>query len=110
MDVPTPNTSLSTDPEPALPPQLAGPVTEQATQPSHPDGWALAGFTPAARSDGTRPEPPRAGGRGIGALIGASVLSAVLASTGTVAILTGAIGAPPVTSTPPANGRTVTTI
>jgi S1-C subfamily serine protease len=83
-------------------------VTEQATQPSDVDGWGLAG--PAQRST-QQPAPRRPRGRGIGTLIGASLLSAVLASTGTVAILTGSIGAAPsTTTTPPANGRTVTTI
>jgi len=101
MDAPTPQDFPSTDPEPALPPRLEASVTDQATRPSDPDGWALGGSTPQA---------PRGRGRGIGTLIGASLLSAVLASTGTVAILTGAIGVAPAAPTPTANGRTVTTI
>jgi S1-C subfamily serine protease len=47
------------------------------------------------------------GGRGLGRLLGVSLLSAVLASTGTTAILLGSLtSAPAATTTPPA-GRTV---
>ncbi|HJP89446.1 MAG TPA: trypsin-like peptidase domain-containing protein [Candidatus Limnocylindrales bacterium] len=120
MDAPKPDRDAfdsfpSTDPEPALPPRLEASVTAQAPQPSDPDGWALAGPTLAGPADAAAPAPQaaptlRARGRGLGTLIGASLLSAVLASTGTVAILTGAFGASPATTTPTPNGRTVTTI
>jgi serine protease Do len=100
MDASTPSSSLPTDLEPALPPRLDHPVTDQATRPSREDGRALGGSTPHA---------PRQRGRGFGALLGASLLSAVLASTGTVAILTGSLAAP-AAATPTANGRTITTI
>jgi S1-C subfamily serine protease len=54
------------------------------------------------------PRPPRQGGRGLAGLLGASLLAAVLASTGTAAILTGAkapAGSPAAT----ANSRAVNT-
>jgi S1-C subfamily serine protease len=103
MDAPTPLSTPPTEPEPALPPRLDPPVTDQATQPSRADGWGLGGST-------TPESPRRSRARGMGTLLGASLLSAVLASTGTVAILTGTIGTAPTTTTPTANGRTLTTI
>ena len=45
------------------------------------------------------PRPPRSGGRGLASLVAVSLLSAVLASTGTAALLTGAV-APAATATP----------
>jgi len=91
----------TTDLELALPPRLDATVTDRATRPSDPDGRV-----PGGNDLG----PRRSRGRGLGTLIGASVLSAVLASTGTVAILTGAFGASTPTPTQTATGRTVTTI
>jgi len=61
---------FSTDDELAPPPQLDEPV-----------------FQPAPRS-------PRAGGRGLTGLLATSLLSAVLASAGTVALVEGGFGAP----------------
>ena len=71
--------------EPAPPPRFDAPVADQA------------------------PRPPRNGGRGLAGLFAISLISAVLASTGTALVLeqsTGTAASP--TST--ANGRTVTTI
>jgi serine protease Do len=104
MDAPAPFSSPSTDPEPALPPRLDPSVTDQATRPSDPDGRGLGGSLAALSPQ------PRGRGRGLGTLVAASLLSATLASTGTVAILTGSIGVAPATTIPTANGRTVTTI
>ncbi len=70
--------------EPAPPPRLDAPVTDQASR------------------------PPRAGGRGLAGLLAVSVLSAVLASTGTTAILLNTFR-PAVATETPAGGRTVTT-
>ena len=89
-------------------------MTDRATQLSDPDGWALAGQTPPGPAEPAHPTPPApprgARGRGLGTLLSASLLSAVLASTGTVAILERRLGAAPAaTDTPTANGRTVTT-
>ncbi len=78
-----PNTQI-TSAEPAPPPRLDVPVTEQASR------------------------PPRAGGRGLAGLLAVSVLSAVVASTGTTAVVLTAFAAPQAVETP-ANGRTVTT-
>ncbi len=81
---PTIDPSFITDAEPAPPPRLDAPVAVQA------------------------PRPSRAGGRGVAGLLVVSVLSAVLASTGTVAMLQGSlVGAAQATST--ANARTVQT-
>ena len=102
-----------TELEPALPPRLDASVTDQATRPSDPDGRDLGGLAPAAPASPAAPLAPlapRRGGRGLGALLGASFLSAILASTGTIAILTGSFGAAPATESPAANGRTVNTI
>jgi serine protease Do len=75
----------SAEPEPAPPPRLDAPASDQA------------------------PRPARTGGRGLGRLLLTSLLSAVLASTGTTAILLNAVATSPVpVSTAPA-GRTVTT-
>ena len=106
MDAPTPDSFPSTEPEPALPPRLEPSVTDQGTRPSDQDGWALGG--PATATTPETPRRPR--GRGLGTMLGASLLSAVLASTGTVAILTGALATPPTAPTATANGRTVTTV
>jgi serine protease Do len=75
-----------TDLEPAPPPLLEVRLAEQA------------------------PRPSREGGRGLAGLVGVSLLSAVLASAGTVAILGGSLLTPPTAATPTANGRTVTTV
>jgi serine protease Do len=92
----------TTDLELALPPWLDATVTDRATRPSDPDGRGPGG---------AEANPRRRRGGGIGTLVGASLLSAVLASTGTVAVLTGAVGGGPATSpSAAANGRTVTTI
>ena len=76
----------STDAELAPPPRLDTPVTDRATRPSS------------------------SGGRGLGGVVAASFLSAILASAGTVAILTGSLVSTPATASPTANGRTVTTV
>jgi serine protease Do len=73
-----------TDVEPAPPPRLDVPVAAQA------------------------PRPSRAGGRGVAGLLAASLLSAVFASTGTVAMLQGSL-ATAAPNTPTANARTVET-
>jgi serine protease Do len=109
MDAPTPSDLPSADPGLALPPQPETPATAQATRPSDEDGRALAGSTGSASAPASA-SAPRPRGRGFGALLGASLLSAVLASTGTVAILTGSLVAAPASAAPTANGRTVTTI
>ena len=61
--------------------------------------------TDAAVAD-TAPRPPRGGGRGLAGLFAASLLSAVIASTGTVAVLGGALGTTAAPS-PTSNARTV---
>jgi serine protease Do len=83
---PTPDTdsSLHTDVEPAPPPRLDPPVADRD------------------------PRPTRAGGRGLAGLLAVSLLSAVLASTGTAAVLTGSL-AGATTPSPTANTRAVTT-
>jgi len=73
---------FSTDDELAPPPQLDEPV-----------------FQPAPRS-------PRAGGRGLTGLLATSLLSAVLASAGTVALVEGGFGAPAATATQTPNAVT----
>jgi serine protease Do len=80
----TPTTS-SADVEPAPPPRLDPPATEQA------------------------PRPPRSGGRGLAGILAVSLSSAILASAGTVALLGGGLGAAPAATTAP-NARTVTTV
>ena len=82
--IPGPDSSIHTDLEPAPPPRLDGPVADR------------------------EPRPTRQGGRGLAGLLGASLLSAVLASTGTAAVLLGTV--PPATSpAPTANTRAVNT-
>jgi serine protease Do len=73
----------STDPELVPPPQLAGPV-----------------FQPVPRSS-------RTGGRGLAGLFAVSLLSAVLASTGTVALVEGGLGG--ASGTPAATTNALTT-
>jgi serine protease Do len=51
------------------------------------------------------PRPSRAGGRGLAGLFATSLLSAVLASTGTFAVLSGSLAAP--AASPTTNARTV---
>ena len=84
---PTNDSFLPTDAEPAPPPRPGDPVAEQASR------------------------PPRAGGRGLPGPVGllaVSLLSAVVASTGTVAFVSGSITNAP-TSDPGAYARTVET-
>ena len=78
------NPSL-TDVQPAPPPRLDALVAEQAPRPSH------------------------AGGRGVAGLLAVSLLSAVLASTGTVAVLQGSLAAAPAVDTSVPAARTVET-
>jgi serine protease Do len=78
--------SLLTDVEPAPPPRLGLPVTEQA------------------------PRPSRVGGRGLAGILAVSLTSAVLASAGTVAILGSSITRAPAATDTAANGRTVVTV
>jgi serine protease Do len=78
------DSSLHTDVEPAPPPRLDAPVADRD------------------------PRPTRAAGRGLAGLLGASLLSAVLASTGTAAVLTGAIGGAASSPSPTANSQVVT--
>jgi serine protease Do len=84
---PTPaiDSSLHIDAEPAPPPRLDAPVADRA------------------------PRPTRQGGRGLAGILGVSLLSAVLASTGTAAVLTGSLAGAS-TATPTANTRAVTTV
>ena len=115
MDAPVPRSSLPTDPEPALPPRLDSSVTDQATRPSDPDGRALGGLAaptpmPAPPATQTPASPSRGRWRGLGTLLGASLLSAIFASTSTVAILSGSLATAPPSATSTPNGRTVTTI
>jgi serine protease Do len=56
------------------------------------------------------PRSSRRGGRGLAGLLTVSLLSAVLASAGTVAVLETTILSAPAASTPAANGRTVTIV
>jgi len=79
-----PDSFLHTDVEPAPPPRPDGPVADRD------------------------PRPTRQGGRGLAGLFGASLLAAVLASTGTAAVLTGT-AAPATTPAPTANTRAVNT-
>ena len=81
---PDPDSSIHTDLEPAPPPRLEGPVADRD------------------------PRPTRQGGRGLAGLLGASFLSAVLASTGTAAVLVGT-ASPPISPAPTANTRVVNT-
>jgi serine protease Do len=74
---------LLTELEPAPPPRFDASVADQA------------------------PRPSRNGGRGLAGLLAISLLSAVLASTGTAAVLERSSAADP---TPTAAGRTVTTV
>src|SRR5215510_502232 len=78
------DSSIHTDVEPAPPPR------------------------PDAQVADREPRPTRQGGRSLAGLLGASLLSAVLASTGTAAVLVGAAG-PATTPAPTANSRAVTT-
>lgn len=80
----TPETNLATEAAPAVPPRPGLPVTDLA------------------------PRPPRAGGRGLAGLLTVSILSAVVASTGTTALLLANLEGAAVAS-PTANGRTVAT-
>ncbi len=81
-----PANHLLTDVEPAPPPRFDVPVTDQA------------------------PRPSRMGGRGLAGLVTVSLMSAVLASAGTVAILGGSLMTTPTATQSTANGRTVTTV
>jgi S1-C subfamily serine protease len=79
--------SIHTDVEPAPPPRLDDPVTDRD------------------------PRPTRQAGRGLAGLLGASLLSAILASTGTAAILVGTASpaASSASTVPTANTRAVNT-
>jgi len=77
---PDPDFFIHTDLEPAPPPRLEGPVADRD------------------------PRPTRQGGRGLAGLLGASFLSAVLASTGTAAVLLGTASPAP-SPVPTANTR-----
>ena len=79
-----PDAIIHTDIEPAPPPRLDGPVADRD------------------------PRPTRQGGRGLAGLLGVSLLSAVLASTGTAAVLT-ATASPATSPAPTANTRAVNT-
>jgi serine protease Do len=83
----TPNRDalLFTGAEPAVPPRPDLPVTDLA------------------------PRPSRAGGRGLAGLLAVSILSAVVASTGTTAVLLATFTGADATTSPTANGRTVAT-
>jgi serine protease Do len=74
---------LHIDVEPAPPPRLDAPMADR------------------------EPRPTRTGGRGLAGILGASLLSAVLASTGTAAALTGSL-AGAATASPTVNTRAVT--
>src|SRR5258705_8532386 len=78
------NPLLHIDVEPAPPPRLDAPMADR------------------------EPRPTRTGGRGLAGILGASLLSAILASTGTAAALTGSL-AGAATASPTANTRAVTT-
>jgi S1-C subfamily serine protease len=78
---PTTDETILTAVEPAPPPRLDAQVADR------------------------EPRPPRAGGRGLAGLLTASLLSAVLASAGTVAILQASLA--DATASPTANARTV---
>ena len=80
---PDANSFLHTDVEPAPPPRLDAPVADR------------------------EPRPTRTGGRGLAGILGVSLLSAVLASTGTAAVLTGSL-AGATTASPTPNSRAVT--
>ena len=79
-----PDAIIHTETEPAPPPRLDGPVADRD------------------------PRPTRQGGRGLAGLLGVSLLSAVLASTGTAAVLT-ATSSPATSPAPTANTRAVNT-
>jgi S1-C subfamily serine protease len=78
--------TLLTDVEPAPPPRPDVLVTDQ------------------------EPRPSRKGGRGLAGLLTVSLMSAVLASTATTAVLLGALPNTPATTTPASNGRTVNNV
>ncbi|HUG31031.1 MAG TPA: trypsin-like peptidase domain-containing protein [Candidatus Limnocylindria bacterium] len=82
---PTCDSHLSTESEPAVPPRPDLPVTDPA------------------------PRPSRAGGRGLAGLLAVSILSAVVASTGTTALLLANLDGSTAASSPTANGRTIAT-
>ena len=65
--------------------------------------------TQPAPAESTVPRSPRAGGRGLAGLLAVSLLSAVLASGGTAAILTASLGGTPASAAPTAtqNAETV---
>jgi S1-C subfamily serine protease len=77
---------LQADDEPALPPRFEASVADAA------------------------PRSSRAGGRGLAGLLAVSILSAVVASTGTTAALLGAFGSGAPISSPAANGQTVNNV
>ena len=83
--IPGPNTEAFqlTDVGPVPPPRIDPPVTDLA------------------------PRPSRVGGRGLAGIFAVSLLSAVLASTGTAAVLTGSVATNPAASPSNPNGRTV---
>jgi S1-C subfamily serine protease len=81
---PSSDLSLLTDVEQAPPPRLGDPVAD------------------------TEPRPSRRAGRGLAGLAAVSLLSAVLASTGTAALLQGSL-AGAATASPSTNARTVAT-
>jgi serine protease Do len=69
-------------PNPVSRPQPESPLPSDATEPVPPP---RLGESPADRS----PRPPSTGGRGLAGLLAVSLLSGILASTGTVALLSG---------------------
>ena len=83
------------DPDISTPPSDVDPVPPPRLDSSVPD---------------VAPRSSRKGGRGLAGLLAVSVLSAVLASAGTVAVLETTILNAPAASTPAANGRTVTVV
>lgn len=111
---------IPADDEAVLPPRFDATATDQATRPSDMGGRGLGGSdvggpdvggdTSSGDTRTSERRSPGRRGRGIGTLLGSSILSAVLASTGTVAVLTGTIGAAPGATSSGPTGRTVTTI
>ena len=85
-------------------------MTDQTTEHPHaqPHAEPLADPTPGPLAD-RAPRPSRAGGRGLAGLLAVSLISAVVASTGTTALLLGYLDGPAAASSPTANGRTVAT-
>ncbi len=85
---------------PANPTSSDAPILQADVEPAPPPRFEALVADVAPRSS-------RAGGRGLAGLLAVSILSAVVASTGTTAVLLGALGSSAAITSPSANGQTV---